>query len=309
MTPAMLKRLLIRTGIELLVKSVFIMLAISVLVGLFLYTAPGRIDMTVPVHMREEISQSQEHTLAGFAAFYSRWLGQVAHLDFGRNTYGYRIKDELGPKLMVTGILCCGSAFLSISVSFLFGFVLTSRPGNVITRAGLGLIYLVTATPTFFLAYVMIMLHPFAPGDPASYCVAILVLTVGDGLISELSRIVSGGIREEYRNAYIETAITKGLRTNALLPLPGTVFFHAARQAVIQILPRVGLKIPQIIGLSMIVEKIFSLEGLGGMMLDGLGTKDVNQVLIVTACFTLLVRAMTVLNDALLFALNPKAGK
>jgi peptide/nickel transport system permease protein len=293
-------------ALHLLGKTLALCLGLSLLVGAFLYVVPGRVDTTLPVRS-EGASAEIEAPRQGFLSFYRKWAGHLISGELGRNTHGYPVIHELAERVPVTAGLA-GGAMLLVSVFSLLGALLlvrsTRRPA---ARFGVGTIYVVTALPTFFIAYLLIALVPSQNNIGSHYLLPILVLAASDGLVAELMRTLGGGIAAELARPYADMAVVKGLRVDAFLPLPGTVLFHAFRQAIIQVLPRTALQMQALVGLSFLVEKIFSLEGLGDMLLDGLGERDVNRVLVVVLITALLVRAMSLLNDLLILALNPRA--
>jgi ABC-type dipeptide/oligopeptide/nickel transport system permease component len=57
------------------------------------------------------------------------------------------------------------------------------------------------------------------------------------------------------------------------------------------------------------VEKVFSLNGLADMLIDGLGNHDNGRVLVVILVATILVRIGSMMADTLLYFLNPKYGQ
>jgi peptide/nickel transport system permease protein len=293
---------------DLVLKTFVIFIILSMIVGYFLYISPGKVDLTVPVRLEttEDIKHSKD---SHFFAFYGRWLNNIMNGNLGRTISGKMVHIELNERIKVTSFLTLGALLLSFFISFLSGLYLIRKSKYRIVNILQGSIFVITALPTFFLAYISIALFSVKFNSAFSFILPIIILASGDGLISELSRIVSLGIKEEYNQPYIETAIAKGLKQSAFFPWPGTTLYHAFRQAVITILPRMGLRIPQIAGLSMVVEKIFSLEGLGDMLLDGLGTKDINCVLIVVTYFCLLIRFLNLSNGLLITTLNPKSRK
>jgi len=98
----------------------------------------------------------------------------------------------------------------------------------------------------------------------------------------------------------------KGLPRGGFLPRPLSVEGYAFRQAIILVLPRTVLQIQILLGLALLVEKMFSVQGLSDMLLDGLGERDVNRVLVVVLALALLVRAFSLINNGLIRLLNPR---
>jgi ABC-type dipeptide/oligopeptide/nickel transport system permease component len=277
-------------------------------VASFLFSIPGHVDTTLPV--RSEGAAGAEAPHQGLFLFYAGWVGRIVRGDLGRTTHGYPVAREVRARVGVTVALSGGAVLVVGAVSFLGALLHVTRRRRLSSRLALTALYVLTGLPTFLVAYLCIAFASPGGGDhgAARFLWPILVLAIGDGLVTELARTLGGGIETELGRPYAEMAVVKGLRLRTFFPWPGTVLFHAFRQAIIQVLPRTALQIQVLVGLSLLVEKIFSLEGLGDMLLDGLGERDVNRVLIVVLAASLLVRAMSLLNDLLIRTLNPRAG-
>jgi ABC-type dipeptide/oligopeptide/nickel transport system permease component len=293
--------------LEVLGRTFLLCLVLTLLVGAFLYTVPGKVDTTLPV--RAVTGETTGATVArrgGYATFYASWVGRLARGDLGRTTNGFPVAEELPERLAVTaGLAFAAMALLMIAALLVAVAVVASRRRRD-ARLVLWAAYLANSLPTFVVSYVLIGLG--SSRGTAGLLMPILVLLVGDGLILEVGRTLGETVLSELRRPYCELAAIKGLRTGAVWPLPGTVLGYAFRQAIILVLPRCALHLQVVVGLCLLVEKIFSLPGLSDMLLDGIGNRDVNRVLVVVLITALLVRVVSLVNDALIGLLNPRGG-
>ena len=73
---------------------------------------------------------------------------------------------------------------------------------------------------------------------------------------------------EVLRQDYVRTAWAKGLRERVV------VMRHAVKNALIPVVSLIGLQLPILVGGSVIMENIFSLPGLGRLMLTALEDRD-----------------------------------
>ena len=91
---------------------------------------------------------------------------------------------------------------------------------------------------------------------------------------------------EVLRQDYIRTAWSKGLRER-------TVFMrHALKNALIPVITIVGFLLPVTIGGSVVLEQIFSLPGIGRLMIKALNDRDypiISGINLLMACVVLLV--------------------
>ena len=105
---------------------------------------------------------------------------------------------------------------------------------------------------------------------------------------------------EVLRQDYIRTAWAKGLRERVVM------LRHAVKNALIPVVTRIGLQLPILIGGSVIMENIFSLPGLGRLMLTALEDRDYPVVSGVNLVFATAVVLTNLLIDLLYTWLDPR---
>lgn len=305
--------------LDVIARSILLCFVVTFVVYLLLSVAPKTEEIIVPLRGQEEymVSQNMQTKLRQEQKFtaeaknkktrisYVRWLSDIFKGDMGRGATGQEISEEIKQRFPVTFIL----AFTSIIPALLISFILGLFPEVVWIKKTKILIYIVTSLPAFFLGYLLIALFGLNLSiTPVRYILPVLTLSLSSGIVNEMSRIISSGINEEMSKDYIETARCKGLH-DTIFPFFGTVKFHAFRNALISILPKIGLLFAFIISGSMVVEQVFNLPGLSYMLLGGLGDKDTVRVLIVMLLAVALVRIGSVLADFFYLLLNPRYGQ
>lgn len=237
---------------------------------------------------------------------YFRWLYGLVWVDFGRARSGQSINEEVLRRFPVSLRLSLSSILLSILLGLGVGILTHARQKYISVRLGVLLIYLASSLPAFFLGYILVRQFSLDLSLHPSYWLPVITLTLSSNVLAEMTLVVRGALAREENSNYVRTAVVKGLKENSWLPIPGTVFFHVFRAAVADILAEMSLKIPFIISASIVVEKVFSLPGLGDMLLDGLGDRDVPRVLTVVLLAIVLVRLGSLLAETSLYLLNPR---
>jgi peptide/nickel transport system permease protein len=94
---------------------------------------------------------------------------------------------------------------------------------------------------------------------------------------------------EVLRQDYIRTAWSKGLKERVV------VTRHAMRNALIPVITIIGMQIPMIVGGSVIIEQIFSLPGLGRLMLAAINERDyptVSGINVFVAVFVIIINIL-----------------
>ena len=102
------------------------------------------------------------------------------------------------------------------------------------------------------------------------------------------------------RQDYIRTAWSKGLRERAVL------IRHALKNALIPVIITVGIQVPIVIGGTVIIERIFALPGMGGLIVDALQTRDYTIVSGVLLIFGAGVAVINLLIDLTYGYVDPR---
>jgi len=291
--------------VEVVGKTLALGCCLTVLVGAFLNMIPGKVDTSVPVRAVADAAAPQPEA-PGFVRSYGGWLARIGTAQLGRTTRGYPVGRELAERLPVTAGLTFGAAALvALGAALVALLELRARRAGL-ARVGVGVGYVVNALPTFIIAYLLFGLLGGRAEGWGRFVAPVLVLAAGDGLVMESARMLAGGVEAELGRPYAALAFVKGLPRGGFLPRPLSVEGYAFRQAIILVLPRTVLQIQILLGLALLVEKMFSVQGLSDMLLDGLGERDVNRVLVVVLALALLVRAFSLINNGLIRLLNPR---
>ena len=118
--------------------------------------------------------------------------------------------------------------------------------------------------------------------------------------IPALTRLTRAGMIQVLSSDYIRTARAKGLSRMSILGK------HALRNAAIPVVTVLGLRIGQIIGSSVIVDTIFTMNGLGSLAMASVLSGDIPVLLGFVVLTTLVTITMNVLVDISYGYFNPK---
>ncbi|MBI2899882.1 MAG: ABC transporter permease subunit [Planctomycetes bacterium] len=126
----------------------------------------------------------------------------------------------------------------------------------------------------------------------------VLCLTYGG--LAALSRYARSGMLEVVRQDYIRTARAKGLSENVV------IFKHALRNGMIPILTLLANLLPYLIGGAIVIEFIFSIDGMGMMAFKAIIDRDYNVVMAVTTLSAFLTLLGILLSDILYVLVDPR---
>jgi peptide/nickel transport system permease protein len=247
------------------------------------------------------------------------WILALAHLDFGISfTSGKAVKDEIFDRLHITLIINTVSMVAIFIFSIYFGIRSALKQDSLFDKIIKQFSLLSFAMPSFYLALLLIIVFSVnLEWLPVSGLQSIdkkegflQVLDRAWHLILPISVIVFGGIGsltmyirnltlEILKSDYIFFAKARGLEDKVILTkyiLPNLY------PPLVTIL---GLSIPGLIGGSVILESIFSIDGMGLLFFQSALSRDypvIMGILIISAFLTL---AGNILADLILLKLNP----
>lgn len=126
------------------------------------------------------------------------------------------------------------------------------------------------------------------------------VLALGLQTSSSIMRMTRSSMIEVLDKDYIRTARAKGLKKSRI------IFIHALKNAMIPIITTIGLQAGGLLGGSILTETVFSISGIGRLMVDSVKTRDYPVILGGVMFIALLYSIISIIVDILYGFLNPK---
>jgi peptide/nickel transport system permease protein len=246
---------------------------------------------------------------------YWHWLDGVFHGSLGRSLLNDQsVTSILGTRLAVSLALIIGATIVLVVVGIGIG-VLAAASRGVVSRTVDVLAYLGLAIPAFWLGPLLIALlaihfrvfppEGFVPfGQSAGAWASSLVLPVIVLAASPLA-IVAKQTRDAMMDA-LDREFIRVMRANGLSR--GSIYFkHALRSAAVPIVTILGTVFVQLINLSVVVEVIFALPGMGSELVSAVTAHDLPVVEGIIVCFTLFVVVVNLSVDLIVGWINPRA--
>ena len=125
-------------------------------------------------------------------------------------------------------------------------------------------------------------------------------LVMGTGIMAVLARYSRSSMLETLREDYVRTARAKGQKEFWVM------FSHAFRNSLIQIITILGLQIGGLLSGSVITETIFSIPGLGRLLVDSIAYRDYPVIQGLLMIFALQYVLINLIVDMLYGVINPK---
>ena len=241
---------------------------------------------------------------------FALWLGGALTGDFGRSTaQPYNVAELIGQALPVTLALISATMLASIAIGIPLGLVSAVMRGRPADYASRLIAILGVSTPTFWLGLILLLVFaywwPIFPinGSLASDGPKVLVLPVlaiATHPAALIARMTRSSMLEVLGEDYIRTALAKGLAK------PRVVLRHALRNAISPVITVIGFQFGNLIGAAVAVEHIFSLPGLGTLMIQSIYAKDLLVIQAVALVISAVFVAANLAVDLLYAAIDPR---
>jgi peptide/nickel transport system permease protein len=248
---------------------------------------------------------------------YIIWLTNLLQGDFGRSYSLNRpvldeVLERLGPTLLLAGtslLLCTILGLIAGIVSAVKQYGWQDKMLTLMVLIGI-------STPSFWLGLILVLIFSVqlqwfpASGMFAIYgggdlkdllqhlvLPAITLAVVATGVIARLTR---SNMLEVLRQDYVRTARAKGLSERKV------IYKHAFKNALVNIIPVIGIQAGFVLGGAVYIETVFQWPGIGRMLVTAITTRDIllvqGGVLLVAASYVL----FNLLADVIQRVLDPR---
>ena len=240
---------------------------------------------------------------------YVHWLGKALHGDFGQS-YKYdtmTVTQLLQSRLPVTILLAVMSFIIIIVVSLPLGMLSARYAGKWLDVVINQVTQITMAIPSFFLGIILtvifgLVLKVFQPGGYVSMqedlkgCIEYLILPK----IAMVVKYLRNSVLSEMKKDYVRTAYSKGNSVNQVL------YGHVLRNALIPVITFVAMVAAEILAGSLVIEQVFSIPGMGRLMITSISTRDYPVVQAAVLYITSIVVIINFLVDILYQLADPR---
>ena len=246
---------------------------------------------------------------------YLNWVKNLFHLDFGTSAlYGENVLTLVLQRLPVTLSLAVASMLMALLVAGLLGVASAVKKGSIIDILSRSIMQIGAAIPGFWIGLIFIIYLALGkkwfpasgfvnPGDSfTGYLQSIflpsLVLAIGE--VGPLLRAVRTSMLQSLQQDYILMAKAQGL------PAWKIYLKYGLRGALAAPLNVAGMQFAKLLGGTTVVESVFSLPGLGRLVLVAVEQRDIVLLQGAVMFITLAVVLISLLVDLLTAWMNPR---
>lgn len=282
-----------------------ILLGVSFIVFTIMYLSPGDpVTMILGEGATEQAYETLRVEMGLDRSFLGQFFGYISGVifeqDLGRSYVSNRVVlDEILVRLPNTIKLASWSILFASLIGVPLGVISATRPYSKLDNVVMFISLIGVSIPTFWFALLLIILFTStlgwlpATGFTTWQHMIMPVFALASSSMGTISRITRSSMMDVLDQDYIRTSQAKGVSDGRI------IFQHALRNALIPVVTVIGLQFGALLGGAVLTETIFSINGLGTMMVNAIRTRDAmvvqGGVLFIAFIFTLVNLSVDIL--------------
>ena len=230
-----------------------------------------------------------------FMEKYARYVYQiVVHQDFGVSYFTKQsVFEEIWPRYIVTVKLAFIGVVLSSLIGIPFGIYTAVRQYSLWDTVPSLIAFFIAAIPSFVLGMLLLYLFSlklnwfpsYGIESCKSYIMPALAVSIPPAAIN--LRFTKSSMLESIRQDYVRTARAKGASESTV------IWKHALKNALLPVVTNVGMSLGNLICGAVVAEKLFSIPGIGSLIVDRITYKDepviIAGTILISVCFTVVM--------------------
>lgn len=288
-----------------------LLFVISIIIFMFIHLIPGdaarQVAGATATAGEVEAVRKQLGLDQPLVPQYIQWVTGILQGDLGVSyTNNTTVAELFAPRLPITIYLTICSITWSVLFGIIIGVVAAINRGRVLDLIGMLIAIAGISLPNFWLGLQLMQIFSvnlgiFPTGGLEDWRGYILPsVAMGAGIMAILARVTRSSMIENLGKDYIRTARAKGL------PEPRVIMVHAFKNSSIDIITVTALQIGALIAGSVVVETVFSIPGLGRLLVDSIGFRDYEVVQALILFFSFEYMVINLLADVLYAVINPR---
>ena len=304
-----------------LLQTIVVMIIVSVATFFLTSMMPG--DPVIAVSGKEDISQEEYNKIYNelnldksvFERF-GIWAWDALHLDFGRSySYNAPVWEVIGARIPITLYLSSLALVISVPIGVLFGIMTAVKRGSK-TDTTITLLANITAClPQFWIAVCLMYIFGLKLGWLPSFgldwswnvgfgehirhlIMPLVCLSLGG--IAGFARQTRSSMLEVIRQDYVRTARSKGLKESKV------IMKHTLKNGLVPIITILGTRLSIMIGGTMFVENVFTIPGMGTLIVRCVQTQDIPTIQALVLVTAFICSVAFILTDLLYVVVDPR---
>ena len=304
-----------------LIQAVPVLVLATLVVFGLLKLMPGDIAITLAGENATEARIAEIRALYGldrpFLVQYGSWLFHALQGDLSKSlASGEAVVVSIARSFPNTLLIVVLAMTVALTLGLLLGMLAASRPDSLLDRFVTSIASLGIAVPNFWLAMILVSWLALEFGwFPATGAVALAedplkalhhailpALALAGGGMAEVSRQLRSSMVEYLASPPVRTLHAKGLAPSAIL------WKHGLKNVGVNLITVATLLFNRMLAATVVVEAVFAIPGMGGLIVNGALTRDLPVVQGVVFVMVLVVITVNLIADVLYTVLDPRIG-
>ncbi len=303
---------MLRFILKRLLMMIPVLIGVTFVIFSIMYFTPGDAadmilgEMATPSD--KQLFREQNGLTGSFATQYFNYMTKlVTKGDMGISyTTKRSVSTEILDRFPTTLKLAAFSVMVAVIIGIVMGIISATQQYSIIDNICTMLSMIGVSMPNFWQGMMLIIVFSVVLGwlpssgfaTPAHWILP--AWTIGTAASATIMRMTRSSMLEVIRQDYIRTARSKG-QTERIV-----IWKHALKNALIPIITVVGLQFGRLLGGAVIIETVFSIPGLGKLLIDAI--KANNYPMVQGGCLFIAVvmSLMNLLVDILYAFVDPR---
>lgn len=300
-----------RYFIRRVLETIPLMLIISIFVFMFIHLIPGdpaRTMAGLDAEESEVIAIREEYGLDDpIVVQYVNYMKKLFKGDMGRSLKsGTPTTELIAERMQMTLKLVFAGILWAPLLGIFIGVISAIKHGKFLDHACMLVAITGLSAPGFWIGLMGIQIFSvqlgwLPSGGLDSWKGFILPsFTMGCSIMAVLARYSRSSMLETLREDYVRTARAKGQKESLVM------FLHAFRNSLIQVITILGLQIGGLLSGSVLTETVFSIPGMGRLLVDSIAFRDYPVIQGLLMLFAIQYVFINLIVDLLYGVINPK---
>jgi len=249
-----------------------------------------------------------------FVIQYVQYMTGVVQGDLGVSPLDNRVvTTAIISRLPATIFVTISGFIVSLLIAIPAGTISALRRGTIWDDLGLTFGLLGVSIPNFWLGIVLLLVFGVSLGwfpvtgyvspleDPVAGIKYMILpgITLGTAMAAIVTRMLRSELLEEIRQDYLNAIRMKGVSEL-------TVLGHAMKNAFIPVITVIGLQFGYLLGGSVIIEEVFTIPGMGRLLVNRIRDRDYVMIQGIVLVYTTFFVLVNLVVDLTYFYLNPR---
>lgn len=292
-----------------------VLLGVSIIVFSLLYLTPGdpvklMLGESAAPEAKEQLREELGLNDSFFVQYFNYVKDIVIHQDLGISYVTRRpVLNDILDVFPNTVLLACSAIAIAVFLGIILGIISAVKQYSLIDNFVMTFALIGTSAPIFWIGILMILFFSvklgwFPPSGYGSFKQMIMpAVALGMQSTAMIARMTRSSMLEVIRQDFVKTARAKGQKEFVV------ILGHVFRNALIPIITVIGLQFGSLLGGALLTETVFSIPGLGRLMVESIKMRDYpivqGSVLFIAACFSL----VNLVVDILYVAVDPRISR